>query len=41
MNKNDVHIVWRAYEWRYESIVLTIRIAGKQINIKKIKLFKN
>ena len=25
--------------WRYESIVLTNRIAGKRMNIKKIKLF--
>ena len=27
--------------WRYESIVLTNRIAGKRMNIKKIKLFGN
>ena len=27
--------------WRYESIVLTNRIAGKRMNIKKIKLFKD
>ena len=27
--------------WRYESIVLTNRIAGKQMNIKKIKLYLN
>ena len=26
--------------WRYESIVLTNRIAGKRMNIKKIKLFR-
>ena len=27
--------------WRYESIVLTNRIAGKRMNIKKIKLFQS
>ena len=26
--------------WRYESIILTNRIAGKRMNIKKIKLYK-
>ena len=27
------------HSWRYESNVLTNRIAGKRMNIKKIKLF--
>ena len=27
--------------WRYESIVLTNRIAGKRMNIKKIKSFQS
>ena len=27
--------------WRYESVVLTNRIAGNRMNIKKIKLFKD
>ena len=27
--------------WRYDSVVLTNRIAGKRMNIKKIKLYPN
>ena len=31
----------RVNSWRYESIVLTNRIAGKRMNIKKIKLLRH
>ena len=39
---------WKSYikkpvhkSWRYESVVLTNRIAGKRLNVKKIKLLRS